>query len=116
MASGHSGNTLDRWAGYEVNLDDAARLAQPLAKLGVEALLLPVGSLPGSGDDPVFDLDGNAAEWALRASGGGAPLGPSADRPASPAPPSAAPSALTGIRLVVGPPPSATIRSSESRS
>ncbi len=115
MACGHSGNTLDRWAGYEINLDDAARLAQPLAKLGVEALLLPVGSLPGSGDDPVFDLDGNAAEWALRAGGGGAPLGPSADRPASPAPPSAAPSVLTGIRLVVGPPPSVTIRSSESR-
>ena len=115
LAAGSSGNTLDRWAGFEVNLDDAARLAPVLAELGVETLLLPVGSLPGSGEDAVFDLDGNAAEWALRADGSGVAAGPSADRPASPAPPFAAPSALTGIRLVVGPPSSATIRPSESR-
>ncbi len=116
LASGNGGNTLDRWAGYPVNPDDAARLAPLLAQLGPEALLLPVGSLPGSGDDAVFDLDGNAAEWVLRPDGRGVPAGPSADRPSSPAPPSALPSTLTGIRLVVGPPPSATIRSSESRS
>ncbi len=115
LASGNAGNTLDRWAGYPVNLDDAARLAPLLAQLGPEALLLPVGSLPGSGDEPVFDLDGNAAEWALRADGTGVPSGPSADRPASPAPPAATPSVLTGMRLVVAAPPSATIRTSENQ-
>lgn len=113
LACGHGGNTLDRWAGYPVNLDDAARLAPLLAQLGPEALLLPVGSLPGSGEEPVFDLDGNAAEWVLRPDGSGVPTGPSADRPASLAPPAVPPSVLTGVRLLVGPPPSATIRSPE---
>lgn len=115
LACGSAGNTLDRWAGYEVNPDDAARLAGPLAQLGVEALLLPVGSLPGCGDDPVFDLDGNVAEWVVRADGEAIAHGPSADRPAAPAPPAAPPPQLVGIRLVVaGPSPSATIRPAET--
>lgn len=115
LACGHAGNTLDRWAGYEVNPDDAARLAGLLVEVGEETLLLPVGSLPGCGEDPVFDLDGNVAEWVLRSDGSGVAGGPSADRPASGAPPSAVPPALAGIRLVVeGPTPPATIRASET--
>lgn len=111
---GHSGNTLDRWAGFGVNPDDAARLAGLVVELGWEALLLPVGSLPGCGEDPVFDLDGNVAEWVVRADGSGVASGPSADRPATAAWPAkggapvwgAAP-AGAGIRLVVDGPPAA---------
>lgn len=115
LACGSGGNTLDRWAGYEVNPDDAARLATPLAELGLEALLLPVGSLPGCGDDAVFDLDGNVAEWVVAADGSALARGPSADRPAAAAPPTAPPPQLVGLRLVVaGSPPSATIRPSET--
>jgi hypothetical protein len=39
-----------------------------------------VGSCPGAGEDPVFDLDGNAAEWAVAEDGSGVAVGPSADR------------------------------------
>ncbi|MGA7613719.1 MAG: prolyl oligopeptidase family serine peptidase [Thermoanaerobaculia bacterium] len=78
---GH-GNTLDYWAGYAVNPDDAARLAPEIAKLGSGTVLLkPVGSFKGSGDDPVFDLDGNAAEWVVMPDGSGKAMGASADRP-----------------------------------
>jgi poly(3-hydroxybutyrate) depolymerase len=70
-----SGNTLDRWAGYSVNPDDAARLAPVVAKLPPDQLLMPVGSFPGKGDDPVFDLDGNAAEWVVTEDGQGKLLG-----------------------------------------
>lgn len=115
LSVGFGGNTLDRWAGYTVNREDAERLAQILEEVGLESMLLPVGSLPGVGLDPVFDLDGNVAEWALRADGSGTAVGPSADRPATSAPPSAGPPSLIGVRLVVAPPPSATIRSSETR-
>ena len=103
--AGTSGNTLDRWAGYSPNPDDAARLATALDKLGPAPLLLPVGSLPGSGDDPVFDLDGNAAEWAAAKDGSGVALGPSADRSVDPRGSAKADPAYTGFRVVVGPAP-----------
>ena len=47
---------------------------------GLQTLLLPVGSLPGAGEPMVFDLDGNAAEWAVGEDGKGVAAGPSADR------------------------------------
>lgn len=75
-------NTLDAWAGYTVNADDARRMAASLEALGPGGLLKPVGSFAGSGDDPVFDLGGNAAEWVVGKDGGGKVLGGSADRPA----------------------------------
>jgi len=79
------GNTLARWAGKAPNPEDraaiAAALAEAAGRLGRAApLLLPVGSLPGVGEDPLFDLDGNAAEWAVGEDGAGVPAGPSADR------------------------------------
>jgi len=78
------GNTLDRWAGYVLNADDARNLAEAVKKLGPDVLLRPVGSFAGSGEDPLFDLDGNVAEWVVGADGTGKALGGSADRPADP--------------------------------
>lgn len=87
------GNTLDRWLGAAPNPDDrtavaaalAAAVAAGTAPLARPApLLLPVGSFPGAGRDPVFDLDGNAAEWAVGEDGQGVAAGPSADRAEDP--------------------------------
>ena len=106
------GNTLARWAGAAPNPEDraaiAAALAAAAARLGRAApLLLPVGSFPGTGDDPLFDLDGNAAEWAVAEDGTGVPAGPSADRAddprGSPADGGQAPDpAYIGLRVVAG--------------
>ncbi len=101
--AGDDGNTLDRWAGYEPNPEDAARLRAAAVELGRAALLEAVGSFPGVGDDPVFDLDGNAAEWAVGADGGGVAFGPSADRPKATADRGSAETTYTGLRVVVGP-------------
>jgi formylglycine-generating enzyme required for sulfatase activity len=78
-------NTLDYWAGYNLNPDDAERLAAKVRELaGAAPLLKEVGSFKGRGeDDLVFDLGGNVAEWAVDKSGNGQPLGVSADRPAA---------------------------------
>jgi dipeptidyl aminopeptidase/acylaminoacyl peptidase len=74
-------NTLDLWAGYPVNSDDSRLLASSIEGLGPGALLRPVGSFPGNGDDPIYDLGGNAAEWVVAKDGAGKALGGSADRP-----------------------------------
>jgi dipeptidyl aminopeptidase/acylaminoacyl peptidase len=81
-------NTLDYWAGYSVNPDDAKKLAPLIAGLPPDDLLKEVGSFPGTagpGEDAVFDLGGNVAEWAESADGKGRLFGGSADRPADPA-------------------------------
>ncbi len=76
-------NTLDFWAGYTPNPDDAQRLAEKIAELpGGAPLLKAVGSFPGRGAAPVYDLGGNVAEWAVADDGRGELLGGSADRPA----------------------------------
>jgi dipeptidyl aminopeptidase/acylaminoacyl peptidase len=77
-------NTLDAWAGYAVNPDDAARLRAKLAELAGKApLLKEVGSGKGAGaDGPVFDLGGNVAEWVVTRDGKGRAAGGSADTPA----------------------------------
>jgi dipeptidyl aminopeptidase/acylaminoacyl peptidase len=77
-----SENTLDLWAGYAVNVDDAARLDSLVAGAGPGALLKPVGSYAGAGEEPVYDLGGNVAEWVVAKDGQGKLLGGSADRPA----------------------------------
>ncbi|MCS7023485.1 MAG: prolyl oligopeptidase family serine peptidase [Bryobacteraceae bacterium] len=82
LAARKEENTLDHWAGYTVNPDDAIRLASLLESLGPGALLKPVGSFPGTGQEPAFDLGGNVAEWVVGADGTGKVLGGSADRPA----------------------------------
>ncbi len=76
-------NTLDYWAGYTPNPDDAEKLAEKIGQLpGPAPLLKAVGSFPGRGDVPVYDLGGNVAEWAVTQDGRGQLMGGSADRPA----------------------------------
>ena len=79
-------NTLDYWAGYSLNPDDAKRLRQKVRELqGTAPLLKPVGSFAGQGqekEEAVFDVGGNAAEWVLTADGKGKAVGGSADCPA----------------------------------
>ncbi len=99
--AGHGGNTLDRWAGYTPNPDDATRLTEALAKLGGTPLLLPAGSLTGAGEAGVFDLDGNAAEWAVAKDGTGVAAGPSADRSTDARATAAPAPAYTGFRVVL---------------
>lgn len=107
-AAGEGGNTLDRWAGYAPNPDDAASIRTVLAERvpGRAPLLQPVGSTPGKKDTdrgkPVFDLDGNAAEWAVADDGTGRPIGPSADRSTDPRGDGGEPGAeYVGLRVVV---------------
>ncbi|MEM7049480.1 MAG: prolyl oligopeptidase family serine peptidase [Acidobacteriota bacterium] len=104
-AAGSDGNTFEHWAGYAPNPDDRRRLE---ARLGAAfdgqtaPLLLSVGSLPGHGDPALFDLDGNAAEWAIGEDGEGVAHGASADRASDPrtdSPGEAAP-LYTGLRVV----------------
>jgi dipeptidyl aminopeptidase/acylaminoacyl peptidase len=79
-------NTLDYWAGYAVNPDDARRLKEKIKELGGNApLLREVGRFRGDGEeDLVFDLGGNVAEWTTDKNGKGVPRGGSADAPANP--------------------------------
>lgn len=93
-------NTLDFWAGYAVNYDDAARLDPLVRDAGSGALLKPVGSFPGSGDDPVFDLGGNAAEWVVGKDGKPKVLGGSADMPADAKAPVTSRPDYIGFRVV----------------
>jgi len=98
-------NTLDHWAGYAPNPDDAARLAEKVAELpGAVPLLREVGQFRGHGkEELVFDLGGNVAEWVIGADGTGKLLGGSADRPAdAKARPQDAAEAYRGLRVVRG--------------
>jgi dipeptidyl aminopeptidase/acylaminoacyl peptidase len=98
-------NTLDYWAGYSANPEDAARLDAKIKELGGAApLLKEVGGFKGRGEDElVFDLGGNVAEWAINKNGQGKTLGGSADRPADPKAREAAPgAAYIGFRVTKG--------------
>ena len=102
-------NTLDYWAGYALNPEDAQRLDEKIKLLpGNAPLLREVGSFNGQGDDGedlIFDLGGNVAEWAIGADGTGKTLGGSADRPSdSKARYRAADAEYTGFRVVRGEP------------
>jgi len=81
-------NTLDYWAGYAPNPEDAARLREKAKELkGTAPLLKEVGSFRGQGKDeeePIYDLGGNVAEWVLTRDGKGKVIGGSADCPADP--------------------------------
>jgi formylglycine-generating enzyme required for sulfatase activity len=81
-------NTLDHWAGYALNPEDADRLASKLADLGGTApLLKEVGSFAGAGaedEELVFDLGGNVAEWVTTKDGQDKTMGGSADRASDP--------------------------------
>jgi dipeptidyl aminopeptidase/acylaminoacyl peptidase len=81
-------NTLDYWAGYAPNPEDAARLRKKAKELSGKApLLKAAGSFHGQGKDdeePIYDLGGNVAEWVLTRDGKGKVIGGSADCPADP--------------------------------
>ena len=100
LKASKSENTLDQWAGYTVNPDDAARLSSLVDGLPAGALLKPVGSFAGMGEDPVFDLGGNAAEWVVAKDGTGKALGGSADRPFDAKTNGGPRAAYTGFRVV----------------
>lgn len=103
---GSGGNTLDHWAGYAPNPEDIARLHAALADLPEGALLQRVGSHQGAGDPLVFDLAGNAAEWAVGEEGEGVLIGGSADQPANKDDRNRdATPAYRGFRIVIGPLP-----------
>ncbi len=82
--AGSGGNTLDKWLGYGANPDDADKARAAAAAAGETLLLLPVGEgAPARAADDgagVYDLDGNAAEWATGPDGKAVAVGPSADR------------------------------------
>jgi formylglycine-generating enzyme required for sulfatase activity len=105
-------NTLDYWAGYAPNPEDAKLLQEKVNELAGDApLLMEVGRFKGEGGEGqelVFDLGGNVAEWVTTANGAGKAAGGSADRPGDPAATSdtAADAAYTGLRVVhIAPPP-----------
>ena len=97
-------NTLDFWAGYAPNPEDAAKLREVAKKLnGPAPLLKEVGSFHGQGKDdeePIYDLGGNVAEWVLTRDGKGKVIGGSADCPADPRSSCAAAPEYTGFRVV----------------
>jgi dienelactone hydrolase len=99
-------NTLDYWAGYAPNSDDAARLKKKMAELtGTAPLLKPVGSFAGQGKDDeelIFDLGGNVAEWVLTRDGTGKGIGGSADCPADAKANCTAAPEYVGFRVVRG--------------
>ena len=86
-------NTLDHWAGYAVNPDDAKKLLKKIESLGTQSLLFEqtgvkaplvreVGKMKAVGEAGVFDLGGNVAEWVTTENGKGKLMGGSADQPA----------------------------------
>jgi dipeptidyl aminopeptidase/acylaminoacyl peptidase len=99
-------NTLDRWAGYAPNPEDAARLREKASALeGTAPLLAEVGRFRGGGGDTgIYDLGGNVAEWTVAEDGTGVLSGGSADLPAGASGPSAeAGEAYRGFRVVATP-------------
>ena len=104
----HGGeNTLDYWAGYSLNPEDARRLEAKVSDLnGATPLLKEVGSFSptgGDGEALVFDLGGNVAEWVIAKDGQGKTMGGSADRASDPKARYAPADILyTGFRVVRG--------------
>ncbi len=89
-------NTLDRWAGYAPNPEDAARLREKAKELGADAPLLEdVGRHQGRGEnEDIYDLGGNVAEWAVGPGDKGVLVGGSADQPSD----------VTGLKATAGEP------------
>ncbi len=108
--AGEEENTLSWWAGYTPNRDDAARLAAKMSELEVNrSPLRTVGSFAPAGETGLYDLGGNAAEWAMTDDGAGRPLGPSAVTAPGPTTPGSTasaelPPAYVGLRVVASPP------------
>ncbi len=101
-------NTLDYWADYAPNPEDAARLREKANELtGPAPLLKEVGSFRAQGKDdeePIYDLGGNVAEWVLTRDGKGKVIGGSAGCPADPKSNCAPAPEYIGFRVVRGAP------------
>ncbi len=102
---GSEENTLDWWAGYALNPDDARLLLVKIKDLGGQApLLKEAGSFPGAageGEEAVYDLGGNVAEWVTGKEGRPLAMGGSADTPADRKASAPAPAPeYTGFRVV----------------
>ena len=99
-------NTLDYWAGYALNPEDASLLAKKAAELsGSAPLLKSVGSFSGQGkegEELIFDLGGNVAEWVLLPDGKSEAIGGSADQPTDERSKHAPNAAYIGLRMVRG--------------
>ena len=105
----HDGeNTLDYWAGYSLNPEDAEHLRLKVKELDSPLpLLKEVGTFHGQGKDgeePIYDLGGNVAEWVLTRNGKGKVLGGSADCPADPRSNCTPAPEYIGFRIVRGAP------------
>ncbi len=101
LYKGGNGNTLDYWAGYSPNPDDAQLLQEKISKLGEGAPLLKQAGM-FSCKDGVFDLYGNVAEWSVDEEGNGILLGNSADKPSQTEGKCEAGEAYRGLRVVKG--------------
>ena len=101
-------NTLDYWAGYAPNPDDAKRLREKVKELpGTAPLLKRAGSFSGQAkedEELIFDLGGNVAEWCVTNDGKGKALGGSADCPADARSNCAPEPSYIGFRVVRGSP------------
>ncbi|HZC66169.1 MAG TPA: SUMF1/EgtB/PvdO family nonheme iron enzyme, partial [Candidatus Dormibacteraeota bacterium] len=101
-------NTLDYWAGYAINPEDATRLREKAKEIITAARLLKeVGSFRGQGEEdeePIYDLGGNVAEWVLTRDGKGKVTGGSADCPADPKSNCTPAPEYIGFRVVRGAP------------
>lgn len=72
-------NTLERWVGYAPTPDELRGLRAHIDALQQTRLLVEVvGSFAPAGENRVYDLGGNAAEWATDAGGQGVIKGPCA--------------------------------------
>jgi len=101
-AGGPNENTLDYWAGYSLNPDDAGLLLAKVKEMkGLASLLLPVDRFVPSTEEMVFGLGGNAAEWSQDEKGAGKVTGRSAvtaaDAPGAYVPP---PAEYVGLRAI----------------
>lgn len=69
------GNTLDYWAGYSLNFDDALQLQKLIEETKSLEIILPVDRFSPTGEELIFGLGGNVAEWAVDETGQGQPVG-----------------------------------------
>jgi len=101
-SGGANDNTLDYWAGYALNPDDAALLQAKAKEMkGAAPLLLPVDRFVPAAEDMVFGLGGNAAEWAVDDKSQGKVVGRSAVTAVDAAGAYAAPPAgYVGLRII----------------
>lgn len=96
-----SGNTFDYWAGYTLNPDDYKNLQKEIEDYQDKPVLLkPVGSFSPAGENLIFDLGGNAAEWTTQADNTGKVMGGAADLPTDTKTDLTSKTIYTGFRVI----------------